>query len=61
MLAANGVASRVPKASAQLGGDFIVDADGIVRLAYRSENPTDRAPVPRLMNALRRISEERVA
>ena len=45
--------------SAQMGGDFIVDAKGIVHLAYRSENPTDRPPVQRLMNVLRRISEER--
>lgn len=28
--------------SAQLGGDFIVDAGGMVRLAYRSHDPTDR-------------------
>ena len=45
--------------SAQMGGDFIVDAEGIVHLAYRSENPTDRPPVQQLMNVLRRISEER--
>ena len=44
--------------SAQMGGDFIVDAEGIVRLAYRSEDPTDRPPVERLMSILRRISEE---
>jgi peroxiredoxin len=28
--------------SAQLGGDFIIDRDGIVRMAYRSYDPTDR-------------------
>ena len=44
--------------STQMGGDFIVDAEGIVRLAYRSEDPTDRPPVERLMSILRRISEE---
>ena len=31
--------------SGQLGGDFIVDRRGIVRLAYRSQDPTDRPPV----------------
>jgi hypothetical protein len=35
--------------SAQLGGDFIVDTGGIVRLAYRSHDPTDRPPVERLL------------
>jgi len=28
--------------STQLGGDFIVDRDGIIQLAYRSHDPTDR-------------------
>ena len=28
--------------SAQLGGDFIVDADGILFFAHRSHDPTDR-------------------
>ena len=41
--------------SAQLGGDFIVDAEGIVRLAYRSEDPTDRPPVEQLLVALRQL------
>ena len=35
--------------SAQLGGDFIVGADGIVRLAYRSHDPTDRPPVEQIL------------
>ena len=35
--------------SAQLGGDFIVDTGDIVRLAYRSHDPTDRPPVERLL------------
>lgn len=39
--------------SAQLGGDFIVDTDGIVRLAYRSYDPTDRPPVKMLLAVLR--------
>ena len=39
--------------SAQLGGDFIVDREGIVRYAYRSEDPTDRPPVEKLADVLR--------
>ena len=38
--------------SAQLGGDFIVDAEGIVRLAYSSHDPTDRPPVDDLLAIL---------
>ncbi len=38
--------------SAQLGGDFIVDANGVVRLAYRSHDPTDRPSVDTLINQL---------
>ena len=37
----------------QLGGDFIVDREGIVRLNYLSRNPTDRPAVERLLNVLR--------
>lgn len=43
--------------STQLGGDFVVDAEGIVRLAYRSHDPTDRPPVPDLLAVLRQIEE----
>lgn len=39
----------------QLGGDFIVDRDGIIRLAYRSDDPTDRPPVQMLLEVLREI------
>jgi peroxiredoxin len=38
--------------SAQLGGDFIVDTNGVVRLVYRSHDPTDRSSVDYLMNLL---------
>lgn len=38
--------------SAQLGGDFIVDAEGVVRLAYRSYDPTDRPSVTQLLDVL---------
>lgn len=42
--------------SAQLGGDFIVDADDVVRLAYRSHDPTDRPPVEQLLAVLRKLN-----
>ena len=37
----------------QLGGDFVVDASGIVRLAHPSRGPADRASVAQLVAALR--------
>ncbi len=40
--------------SGQLGGDVIVDAAGIVRLVYRSADPTDRPAVTQLLAVLRR-------
>ena len=39
--------------STQLGGDFIVDSGGIVRLAYRSREATDRPAVDELLDLLR--------
>lgn len=36
----------------QLGGDVIVDAEGIVRLLHRSKDPVDRPPVEMLLAAL---------
>jgi hypothetical protein len=44
--------------SAQLGGDFIVDVDGVVQFAYRSQDPTDRPPVGTLLEALRKLGGE---
>ena len=38
--------------SAHLGGDFIVDTNGVVQLAYPSHDPTDRPSVEYLMNLL---------
>jgi alkyl hydroperoxide reductase subunit AhpC len=38
--------------SSQLGGDFIVDSKGFVRLAHPSRNPTDRPPVGELLSLL---------
>ena len=44
--------------SAQLGGDVVVSADGIVRLAYRSHDPTDRPDVDQLLTVLEGIPDE---
>lgn len=38
--------------SSQLGGDFIVDKSGIIQLAYRSHDPTDRPQIDQLLNVL---------
>ena len=38
--------------SGQLGGDFIVDANGIVRLAHPSRDPTNRPSISQLRLAL---------
>ena len=40
----------------QLGGDFIVDSQGVVRLAHPSKEPTDRPNVRQLLTVLRRIA-----
>jgi peroxiredoxin len=42
--------------SAQLGGDFIVDAEGIIRLAYRSQDPTDRPSVEVILTVLNQLN-----
>lgn len=36
----------------QLGADFIVDADGTIRLAYYSEDATDRPTVDELLSVI---------
>ncbi len=38
--------------SGQLGGDFIVDTGGIIRLAYRSHDPADRPSMKQLLAVL---------
>jgi len=45
--------------STQLGGDFIVDRDGVLRLAYPSREATDRPPVTELLTLLRELDRER--
>lgn len=44
--------------STQLGGDFIVDSDGIIRLAYRSREAADRPEVGDLLETLRELAKE---
>ncbi len=42
--------------SGQLGGDIIVDSNGIIRLLYRSRDPTDRPSVSELLAVLANCS-----
>lgn len=44
--------------SGQLGGDFIIDRKGIVRLAHPSRDPTDRPSVAELLGALYGLRSE---
>jgi peroxiredoxin len=46
--------------SAQLGGDFIIDTDGIVRMAHRSHDPTDRPSVTNLLAIFHRLDKKAV-
>ncbi|GAB4495920.1 MAG: hypothetical protein OHK0010_33370 [Anaerolineales bacterium] len=41
--------------TSQLGGDFIVDRNGILRLVYPSHDPVDRPPVDELLKVLKEI------
>jgi peroxiredoxin len=43
--------------SAQLGGDFVIDAQGIVRLAHPSKDPTDRPKVDDLVRTLAQLTD----
>ena len=40
----------------QLGGDVLVDRDGIVRWTYRSRGPEDRPSLPELLSARRAVA-----
>ncbi len=42
----------------QLGGEFIIDAQGLLRLAYYSTDPTDRPSVASLLEVLREINTQ---
>lgn len=39
----------------QLGGDFIIDQNGILQMAYRSHDPTDRPSAKYLLEFLRKL------
>lgn len=39
----------------QLGGDFIIDRQGIIRLAHPSREPTDRPPIDQILRVLREV------
>jgi hypothetical protein len=41
--------------TSQLGGDFILDKHGILRLVYPSHDPTDRPPVDDLLKVLQNL------
>jgi len=41
--------------TSQLGGDFIIDKNRILRLVHPSQDPADRPPVDDLLKALRNL------
>lgn len=43
----------------QLGGDFIIDARGIIRLAHPSSEPTDRPTMEKILTTLQKINESK--
>jgi hypothetical protein len=47
--------------TSQLGGDYIVDKNGILRLVYPSHDPTDRPPVEDLLKIFQAISTNGVS
>jgi len=48
---------RLPRAdSRQLGGDVLIDPDGMVRYLFRSAEPADRPPVEELLRLARDLS-----
>ena len=44
----------------QAGGDFLIDHQGHVLFAHRSQNPADRPPVEKLLNAVDQILSARL-
>jgi peroxiredoxin len=42
----------------QLGGDFIIDPTGIVRLVHPSREPTDRPSLDQILAALQPLNEQ---
>ena len=45
--------SKIKGDTGQMGGDFVVDSGGIIRLTHRSHDPTDRPEVETLLKVLR--------
>ena len=45
--------SRPTEDTRQLGGDFVVDSEGVLVYTYRSQRPDDRPPVEQLLEAVR--------
>lgn len=43
----------------QLGGDFVLDGDGWIVFAHRSQETADRPPVDRLLAAVRSVAAQR--
>ena len=41
--------------TSQLGGDFIVDKNGLLRLVYPSHDPVDRPPVNDLLKIIKTL------
>jgi peroxiredoxin len=41
--------------TSQLGGDFIINKDGILKLVYPSHDPTDRPPLSDLLKVLNKL------
>jgi peroxiredoxin len=44
--------------SGQLGGDIIIDQNGIIRMAYKSHDPADRPAVRVILNVLDKINSD---
>ena len=42
----------------QSGGDFLIDANGNILFAHRSEDPADRPAAARLLTAIDRVQRE---
>ncbi len=42
--------------SGQLGGDFIIDRQGLIQLAYPSHDPTDRPSMAMVLEVLRKVN-----
>ena len=41
----------------QLGGDFVIDAHGIIQMAHPSREPTDRPTVDKILAVLQKVNK----